>query len=155
MQLFEGVLTSGLLRLRIYSKSIAAEVHSHQWGFCHYQELEKRILRHIFFLSSLWVFSGRAKSFNKGFHLQNVEMIEEVMASYVYVCQKLEPFFLQLKQPGNTHKAKEIHPGVGKAPPPPTCTEAHHSAQTLLLTDTWSFKACFLRRTWAMPILVN
>lgn len=41
MQLFEDVLASGQLGLRMYSKSTAVEVHSHQWEFCHYQELEK------------------------------------------------------------------------------------------------------------------
>lgn len=47
MQPFEDVLASGQLGLRLYSKSTAVEVRSHQWEFCHYQELEKRILKHI------------------------------------------------------------------------------------------------------------
>lgn len=47
MQIFEDVLASGQLGLRMYSKSTVVEVHSHQWEFCHYQEPEKRILRHI------------------------------------------------------------------------------------------------------------
>lgn len=47
MQVFEDVLASRQLGLRMYSKSTAVEVRSHQWEFCDYQEPEKRILRHI------------------------------------------------------------------------------------------------------------
>lgn len=150
-----GCSCLGQLGLRMYSKSTAVEVSSHrsQWEFCHYQELEKRILRHISLLSTLWIFTGTAKSFKKGFHLQRMKRKEK---RWHLMCVKAWVIlFLQLKQPANTYNAQEINPGVVKTPPPSPCTAALHFAQTLLLKATWSFKACFLRGTWAMPILVN
>lgn len=154
MQLFEDVLASGQLGLRMYSKSTAVEVHSHQWEFCHYQELEKRILRHISSCVPSESFQAELKASRKAFICKGWKW-KEKRWPLTCVLKTLPISFLQLEQPMNTYNAQEINPGVVKAPTPPTCTAALRSAQTLLLTATWSFQVCFLRGTWAMPILVN
>lgn len=138
MQVFEDVLASGQLGLRMYSKSTTVEICSRQWEFCHYQQPEKRILRHISLQPSLWVFLERAISFKKGFHSQRVKKKRHHKTWHLmYVSKALAIPFLQWKEHCPC-------PGVAEGIPSHPCTL--QPAWILPLTAMRSFTV-FLKET--------